>query len=127
MEVLLIRMLPKRFSESIERNIRVIINSELPVKDIILFGSCASGEIKSTSDVDLLIITEQKLDLNQRALLREMIDNCNCEVASDLVFYSSDIFKNSMDTFTKNIKKNGKFLYKGGELTDEYHKLLYHS
>ena len=44
----------KRFKEILKRN---------KVKSVSLFGSCATGEMREGSDVDLLVDFEEKADL----------------------------------------------------------------
>ncbi len=54
--------LPDRFVEKIEHDLQVILNKDLPgLRKIYLFGSCARGEVRSSSDIDILIVTARKL------------------------------------------------------------------
>ena len=54
--------LPARFKNKIDRDLEYLLDAHIPgLKKIYLFGSCARGDVRSTSDVDLLIVTEEKL------------------------------------------------------------------
>ena len=54
--------LPERFIRKIEYDLNYIQERKIPgLRQIYLFGSCARGEVRSTSDVDLLIITDNKI------------------------------------------------------------------
>jgi predicted nucleotidyltransferase len=63
---------------SIRKKLVEKINKTFPVKKIILFGSYARGETTKDSDIDLLVITEEKISFEERirrkSVLQEEFD-----------------------------------------------------
>ena len=54
--------LPVRFQKKLESDLNYLIKAKIPgLKKIYLFGSCARGEVRSSSDIDLLIVTKTQL------------------------------------------------------------------
>lgn len=84
--------LPGRFVEKIEHDIQYILNAGIPdLKKIYLFGSCARGEVRSSSDVDLLILTAHKI--NDRILaadIRWTLDEPIKGVRTDIVYKNEE-------------------------------------
>lgn len=77
--------------------------------EVRLFGSCAKGTYAAGSDVDILIITKDKLrDRDRRFYYRELIDNALAPygIESDVVFYTEDEFKNDKSDFTISIHES---------------------
>ena len=70
------------------------------IKKIYLFGSCARGSIKPYSDVDLLIITDEKLSdfviCNQ--ILEVLPEMHGSTLYSDTIFLSEDEVQNNINT-----------------------------
>lgn len=103
--------LPKRFVIKLEKDIEYILESDIPgLKGLYLFGSCARGEVRSSSDIDLLILTEKKL--KDRALVSDI--RCTLEeeidsIKTDVVFMNEDsikektVFKNAVNRDKKKI------------------------
>lgn len=57
------------------------------MKGVYLFGSCARGEVRSSSDVDLLLLTEDKLEDRQSASeVRWLLQEEICGVGTDVVY-----------------------------------------
>lgn len=94
--------LPQRFINKIDSDLNYLLKSDIPgLKGIYLFGSCARGDLRSGSDIDLLILTDQKL--NDRMLasnIRYTLEEKICGVGTDVVFMNEDsiiehtVFKN---------------------------------
>lgn len=88
--------LPERFVKKIEHDLRYIQEKELPgLRKIYLFGSAARGEVRSTSDIDLLIVTKcgAKGGTKDRMLFSEVrwtLDEPVDGVSTDVVFQSED-------------------------------------
>ena len=80
--------LPKRFVEKIESDLQYLLDSGLPdLKKVYLFGSCARGEVRSSSDVDLLVCTEHRLkDRELAADIRWTLDEPVQGVRTDVVY-----------------------------------------
>lgn len=67
------RHLPGRFARKIEHDLQYILQKQLPgLREIYLFGSAARGEVRSTSDIDLLIVTEKRM--TDRELAADLTD-----------------------------------------------------
>lgn len=102
--------LPRRFSNKIEYDIHYILGAGIPDLDkIFLFGSCARGEVRSTSDVDLLILTRDKMrDRMLAAEIRWALDEPLEGVRTDVVYlnagsiHEKSAFKNAAN-FDKKI------------------------
>lgn len=80
--------LPVRFQKKLESDLNYLINAEIPgLKKIYLFGSCARGEVRSTSDVDLLILTKNRIaDRTLSAVIRWTLDEDIDGVRTDVVY-----------------------------------------
>lgn len=102
--------LPKRFAEKIECDLRFLMNAGIPkLKKVYIFGSCARGEVRSTSDVDLLILTEQKIEDRELAAdIRWTLDEPRQGVRTDVV-YKNEQSENA-DTVFENVVNRDKKL-----------------
>ena len=80
--------LPVRFQNKIDHDLNYLSNAGIPgLKKIYLFGSCARGKVRSTSDVDLMILTEDRLtDRALAADIRWTLDEAIDGVRTDVVF-----------------------------------------
>ena len=99
------------YQKEISRIKKVIVENYKPEK-IILFGSCAFGKIKPSSDIDMLIIKKsQKRRIERIQDVLFMIDN-NLPF-EPLVYTPLEIKKRLAlgDFFVKNILEKGKILY----------------
>lgn len=94
--------LPKRFVEKIEYDLQFLINAKIPeLKKVYLFGSCARGEVRSSSDIDLLILTEHKIKNRELASdIRWTLDEAKQGVRTDVVY------KNEQSEKTDNVFEN---------------------
>ena len=88
------------------------ISSIAGVLQIYLFGSYASGESRTTSDIDLMIIVENNLDPFKTAyyIRKGLIDT---DYALDIVVNRISAFEeaSAKSSFQKSIKENGVLLY----------------
>lgn len=84
--------LPGRFIEKIEQDIQYILKADLAdLKRIYLFGSCARGEVRSSSDVDLLIVTGHKIsDRVLAADIRWTLDEPINGIRTDVVYKNEE-------------------------------------
>lgn len=84
--------LPARFASKIEHDLKCILDKGIPgLKKIYLFGSCARGEVRSSSDVDLLIVTEKKIeDRVLAADIRWTLDEAMDGVRTDVVYMNEE-------------------------------------
>ena len=103
----------ERHQQSLEYALRILTGERFRtyVKAIYLYGSCARGEQKYNSDVDLLI---QVLDTTSPRLMRQMCAEATPEEAElpavELKFSSGQEFSSSYQ-FNENIKREGKLIW----------------
>lgn len=103
--------LPKRFANKIEQDISYILSSNVPgLKGIYLFGSCARGDMRNGSDVDLLILTEHKLeDRAMAADIRWTLDEPLNGIKTDVTFMNISSV-NEQTLFNKAVNLDKKIL-----------------
>lgn len=101
--------LPKRFVEKIEYDIQYLLSAEIPdLKSVYLFGSCARGEVRSSSDVDLLVVTAHKIrDRELAADIRWSLDEPLNGIRTDIVYQNeeSDKMYNVFENVVNRDKK----------------------
>lgn len=99
--------LPELYVEALN-SIRASLSKEKNLfSEVRLFGSCAKGNFSAGSDLDILILTEDKLtDREKRGYIRELIDNAISQynLESDVVFYTVYDFEHDQSDFTKSIQ-----------------------
>lgn len=103
--------LPKRFVKKIEADLEQIQRANFPgLKGVYLFGSCARGKVRSSSDVDLLILTEDKLEDRQSASeVRWLLQEEICGVGTDVVYMNEkSILEDSV--FKKMVNRDKKII-----------------
>lgn len=105
--------LPKRFEDKICHDITYLLSCEKynDIKKIILFGSCARGTMRLTSDVDLLVITKEEFNRSERGEIASILEEPIDAVHSDVIFYTEEQFIDSKRLITMQIKKEGICLY----------------
>ncbi|MBU9725182.1 nucleotidyltransferase domain-containing protein [Diplocloster modestus] len=115
--------LPDRYKRGLHAAVRMIYSMDIAgLRYVILYGSCVTGKIKTSSDIDLLIVTENKLiDRQFRSLIREKVDQAveDLNVSTDIVFYTEQVLLTDQSVFTNNIRKYGKIIRK-----DEKHGFI---
>lgn len=88
-----------------------LIEKYQPVK-IILFGSAVSGQMTPDSDLDFLIVKDDKKDTYHRMVeVSGLIDK---DIAADFIIYTPQEFSKRLrlgDPFIKSIVSEGKVLY----------------
>ncbi len=74
----------------------------------ILFGSRARGDYRETSDIDLGILHNAKLDSNKIAFLRDRIEN-------SIIPYKVDVIDltEASEEFVKNVLSEGVVIWNG--------------
>jgi len=102
--------LPARFVEKIEHDIEYLLNvGLLDLKKIYLFGSCARGEVRSSSDVDLLVVTGHKInDRELAADIRWTLDEPIKGVRTDIVYKNEETEK--VNSVFENVVNHDKKL-----------------
>ena len=93
-------------------SLKIINNAKIPgIRAIILFGNGARGELCGSSDLDLLLVTNEKIDSSIRCDIRSVLDEEFRGVRTDIVFYTKEVFNGSESLFMKNIRKDGTILW----------------
>ena len=104
--------LPERFVNKIIEDCQCIFDKSIEdLLYIVLFGSCARGNLDINSDVDLLIITKSMIDREIKIDLDHELDEEKDGVSTDVVFYDLETYLRSEGLLVKEIKKYGKILW----------------
>ncbi len=103
--------LPIRFQNKITHDLDYLIKARIPgLKKVYLFGSCARGEVRSTSDVDLLILTEKRItDRTLSAMIRWTLDEDIEGIRTD-VAYTYENAEFGSQAFQREISRDKKLL-----------------
>ena len=97
--------------EAIDQVVEQIVEKFKPQK-IILFGSYARGNPRPESDVDLLVVMDNKRKKSKQSL--EIRRHLGVMFGLDLVVYTSKRLKERVDMgdwFLRDVLKEGKVLY----------------
>ena len=101
--------LPDRFIRKIEHDICCLLEKDIKgLKRVYLFGSCARGDVRSSSDVDLMVVTERKIsDRVLAADIRWSLDEPINGVRTDVVYKNeaSEEMKNVFENIVNREKK----------------------
>ena len=109
--------LPQRFIQKLKHDMDIVNSYRIDdILFVILFGSCAKGNMTAASDLDLMFVTESKLDFHLAKEITERLDDPVDEVSTDSVFYTLDELKNGQSRFTKEVLAHGKILWKKQKL-----------
>lgn len=79
---------------------------------IILFGSLASGNVNSTSDLDIIVVANTKENFWSR--LKNISKYCSHKVGMDVLVYTPEEFTRLLNTrtfFKKEVQEKGKIVY----------------
>ena len=84
--------LPSRFVVKLEQDLQYLLEKNIPgLTKVYLFGSCARGEVRSTSDLDLAVVTKKKLeDRVLAADIRWTLDEPVEGVRTDVVYMNEE-------------------------------------
>ena len=103
--------LPDRFIRKIEHDICCLLEKDIKgLKRVYLFGSCARGDVRSSSDVDLMVVTEQKI--SDRALaadIRWSLDEPINGVRTDVV-YKNEASERMQGVFENVVNREKKMI-----------------
>ena len=104
--------LPERFVNKIIKDCECIFDKSIEdLLYIVLFGSCARGNLDINSDVDLLVITKEPIDREIKIDLDHELDEEQDGVSTDIVFYDLETYLRSEGLLIREIKKCGKILW----------------
>ena len=103
--------LPARFKRKIEHDLQYLLKAQSPgLKKVYLFGSCARGQVRSTSDVDLMIQTAGRVaDRALTADIRWELDQEMDGVRTDVV-YTYDNGEAMSRIFKKEVERDRKLI-----------------
>lgn len=103
--------LPGRFIRKIEHDLDYIQQKKIPgLCKVYLFGSAARGNVRSTSDIDLLIITKNKIENRELAAdIRWTLDESIDGVCTDVV-YRHEGAESGTVHFEKELEKDKKLI-----------------
>ncbi|PHV70178.1 hypothetical protein CS063_11920 [Sporanaerobium hydrogeniformans] len=114
--------LPERFAKKLRQDMTYLLSyKDIEIKQIILFGSCARGDCKVTSDLDILLITKESIQRQIRGDIASELEEELDQVRTDVVFYSEPIFEQSDSLFIKQVRKDGIIIYNQEGDGGEYH------
>lgn len=90
------------------------IKNQLPALDVqkvILFGSLASGGVRKSSDIDLIIV--KKSDKKFLDRMDEFYEKLDSRVSLDIMVYTPEEFEkmSRTNTFIKRAIREGRILY----------------
>lgn len=107
--------LPTRFLNKLERDLEYIFKSKInSLELIVLFGSCVNGKLKVTSDIDLLIITHEKIEQFIKGDIASMLDEPIESVTTDAIFYTIDEIRTGNSMFIQQVLKEGVVIWTKG-------------
>lgn len=103
--------LPERFVNKIEADISYILKAGIPgLTGIYLFGSCARGDLHSGSDIDLLILTDQKIaDRMLTSDIRWTLDEEIDGVRTDIVYMNLSS-ESEPSVFKRSVSRDKKLI-----------------
>lgn len=103
--------LPVRFVEKIEHDLNYLLRAGIPnLRKVYLFGSCARGEVRSSSDVDLLVLTTCKMhDRVLAADIRWTLNEPIKGVRTDIVYKNEESEKTGT-TFDYVVNRDKKII-----------------
>lgn len=114
--------LPERFSIKLRQDMTYLLSyQDIEIKQIILFGSCARGDCKVTSDLDILLITKESIQRQIRGDIASELEEELDQVRTDVVFYSEAVFEQSDSLFIKQVRKDGIIIYNQEKHGGEYY------
>lgn len=106
--------LPTRFHNKLQQDVEYLLNKCFSdLLEIRVFGSCATGQYRASSDIDLLVITNEKIDDRfLRGEIQETLDEPLDGVTTDVVFYTMESYLKSQDIFSSELRKDSVLLWK---------------
>ncbi|HHT97800.1 MAG TPA: nucleotidyltransferase domain-containing protein [Clostridiales bacterium] len=116
----------ERYKLGIIEAINIILSFKVEgIKQIVLFGSCARFEINISSDIDLLVVTENPiLDRILKSDMRSRAEELSSDLKADVVFSTKEMLEESEMLLYQFIREEGILMWKEGVFTDEYKQLL---
>lgn len=100
----------RRLEAELKRLVSEITAKYRPQK-IILYGSLSTGKVKSTSDIDIVVVKDTDKVYYDR--IRELVSLCDYSVGLDILIYTPSEFEHMKKNkfFREEILTKGKILY----------------
>lgn len=89
-------------AEKLADAIRLIQQSGIDYMEFGLFGSVARGDYNGSSDVDIVVVTEQPIKAKTFYLLKGDLEAIGCDIAN----ITAEHLKNPVTAFHKNVSKD---------------------
>lgn len=105
--------LPELFLNRIVYSVDFLVKTVPDVEEIYLFGSCARGDAKWSSDVDLAVVTKKVItDHTLRGTVISILDEPDeTETCTDVIFRTPDMQDGSI-TFQKLFDRDKVLIWK---------------
>ena len=100
--------------QELHRFVSIVVERMYPDR-IILFGSCASGQVKEWSDLDLVVVAQSDLPFYER--LRRVVRWVEPRVGIDFFIYTSqewDTLRETRPFIRDEIERKGRIIYERG-------------
>ena len=93
--------------KELREKVRSILGDKL--EEIILYGSYARGDYSTRSDVDILLVVKEKLNLEEYEKIMEIAAELSLkyERIVSIIDYPKRIFTSSDSPFLQNVKREG--------------------
>ena len=101
----------QKYRNKINDILRLLEEEQVDIASIILFGSCARGEAVLGSDIDLCVLTYDKLNRYTKGSLQGEASRKDDGVKADLLFFTVEEFSSTRGKFEQAIKKEGIVLW----------------
>lgn len=103
-----------RFEKTIEYALSVLLSQPYReyIEAVYLFGSCARGTQRYSSDIDLLVQHTEKMDSAHARMLRIAVMPEMMLPEVDVKFVNGDAWKKRRDPFSRNLVREGELLWK---------------
>ena len=101
----------KKINKTINSLVRKIVK-KIPVRKIILFGSCARGDWHEGSDIDLIVVGDFREDFFSR--INNILTLCDSDIPLEVLAYTPKEFEDMIkcrNYFIKQVLSEGKVLY----------------
>jgi len=91
----------------LKENLEKVLEDE--IEEIILYGSYARGDYSKASDVDILLVVREKLDLDKYEKINEIATELTLKygVVVSILDYPKDAFMSLDSPFLQSIKREG--------------------
>ncbi len=105
-------MLPENYQQTINKIVEKLKRDYQPEK-IILFGSCARGDVRKWSDIDMLIVKDSDKPRRKRATeVLNVVGDIHYTIPFEPVVFTPGEFERGRDHFfIREIVNEGKTLY----------------